>query len=80
VLLADLDRVDLPCEARLVEVRWVTTDDEHAPGGIESALDVVVHALASRGQLSRRHVPPTSVYRKHDVTCALTRPQACMNA
>ena len=64
VLLADLDHVDGPRESRLVGVRWVATDDEHAPRGIEPALDVVVHVLASRGQLSRRYVPPTSVYRK----------------
>jgi hypothetical protein len=47
MLLADLDQVDRPREARLVGVRRVAADDEHAPHGIESALDVVVHVLAA---------------------------------
>jgi hypothetical protein len=44
---ADLDRVDGPSESGLVGVWWVATDDEHAPRGIEPALEVVVHALAA---------------------------------
>jgi hypothetical protein len=47
VLLADLDHVDGPREARLVRVRRVTTGDHHSPRGIEPALDVIVHVLAS---------------------------------
>jgi hypothetical protein len=47
VLLADLHHVDGPSESRLVRVRRVTTADEHAPRGIEPALDVVVHVLAA---------------------------------
>lgn len=47
VLLADLDEVDGPRESRLVGVRWVATGYDHAPGGIEPALDVVVYVLAS---------------------------------
>ena len=47
MLLADLDHVDRPGESRLVGVRRVPTDDEHAPRGIGPALDVVVHVLAS---------------------------------
>ena len=60
VLLADLDHVDGPGESRLVGVRRVATDDEHPPRGVEPALGVVVHALASRCQLARRHGPPPS--------------------
>jgi hypothetical protein len=41
VLLADLDHVDGPLGSRLVGVRWVATADEHAPRGIEPALDVL---------------------------------------
>jgi hypothetical protein len=44
---ADLDHVDGPRESRLVRVRRVATADEHAPRGIEPALDVVVHVMAS---------------------------------
>jgi hypothetical protein len=47
VLLADLNQVDGPRESRLVGVRWVAKCDEHAPFGIEPALNVVVHVLAS---------------------------------
>jgi hypothetical protein len=47
VLLADLDAVDGPGESRLIGVRRIATVDEHAPRGIEPALDVVVHVLAS---------------------------------
>jgi hypothetical protein len=47
MLLADLDRVDGPRESRLVGVRRVTTANDHTPRGIEPALDVVVHVLAS---------------------------------
>ena len=47
MLLADLDHVDGPREARLVGVRRIATADEHAPRGIESALGVVVHVLAA---------------------------------
>ena len=53
--LQTLDRVNRPSESRLIGVRWVTTDDEHAPHGIEPALDVVVHALASHDP------PPTNL-------------------
>jgi hypothetical protein len=47
MLLADLDHVDGPRESRLIRVWRVATADEHAPRGIEPALDVVVHVLAS---------------------------------
>ena len=47
VLVADLDDVDGPRESRLVGVRRVATADDHAPRGIDPALDVVVHVLAS---------------------------------
>ena len=47
VLLADLNHVDRPRESRLVGVRRVATDDEHAPRGIEPALGVVVYVLAA---------------------------------
>jgi hypothetical protein len=47
VLVADLDHVDGPRESRLVRVRRVATADEHTPRGIEPALDVVVHVMAS---------------------------------
>ena len=50
MLLTDLDQVDGPREPRLVRVRRVAPDDEHAPRGIEPALDVVVDVLAA-------HVP-----------------------
>jgi hypothetical protein len=76
VLLADLHQVDRPGESRLIGVRWVAAADQHAAFGIEPALEVVVHVLASHAY----PFSPTSVYRKHDATCALTRPQACMNA
>jgi hypothetical protein len=48
VLLADLDQVDGPRESRLVGVRRVTATDEHAPFGIEPALEVVVHVCWHR--------------------------------
>jgi hypothetical protein len=51
VLLADLDQVDGPRKSRLVGVGRIATGDEHAPSGIEPALDVVVHVLAA-------HDPP----------------------
>ena len=47
VLLTDLDQVDRSRESRLVRVRWIATADEHAPRGIEPALDLVVHMLAA---------------------------------
>jgi hypothetical protein len=47
MLLADLDQVDGSREPRLVRVRRVTTADHHSPRGIETALDVIVHVLAS---------------------------------
>ena len=47
MLLADLDQVDGPRESGLVRVRRVATGDEHAPRGIEPALDVGVHMLAA---------------------------------
>ena len=47
MLFADLDHVDGPRESRLVGVRRVAAADGHAPFGIEPALDVVVHVLAS---------------------------------
>jgi hypothetical protein len=53
VLLADLDHVDGPRESRLVRVRRVATPDKHAPRGIEPALDVVVHVLASNDSSPR---------------------------
>jgi hypothetical protein len=53
MLLAYLDQVDGPRESRLVGVRWVATDDEHAPRGIEPALGVVVHMLAAHDSSPR---------------------------
>jgi hypothetical protein len=62
VLLADLDHVDGPRKSRLVGVRWVATGDEHAPRGIEPALDVVVYVLASHALVlmqptDTQHIP-----------------------
>ena len=48
MLLADLDDIDGPLESSLIVVRRVTARDEHAPRGIEPALDVVDHVLAAR--------------------------------
>ena len=52
-----LDHVERPLEARLVGVRWVATDDEDAPRGIEPALDVVVHMLGSASGAADFGVP-----------------------
>ena len=53
MFLADLDHVDGPQESRLVGVRWIAADDEHAPRGIHPALNVVVHVLAAHDSSPR---------------------------
>ena len=47
MLLADLDQVDGPGESRLIWVRGVASRDDHSPGGIEPALELVVDVLAA---------------------------------
>ena len=63
VLLADLDQIDHPRESRLVGVRRVATGDEHVPAGIEPALNVVVHVLASHDQRRPLHVNDLNLQR-----------------
>jgi hypothetical protein len=50
VLLADLDQVDGPRESRLVGVRRVRADDEHAPGVPVSGLGDAAGVDVDRGR------------------------------
>jgi hypothetical protein len=72
VLHADLDHVDGPRESRLVGVRWVARGDEHAPRGIEPALDLVVDCAGSARlvpsvieEAGRTYSPPLTPFERH---------------